>query len=90
MDFALSLGGSYLGSYSDTYTDTVDGTFIDDLYTDRLWLSDIRLAARLYPLGDSSRLRPYIGAGVGYFWFRDNWENEYSDTFEDPPVPGPS
>ena len=88
VDFALGFGGSYLGSHTETYTDTVDGTYIDDLYTDRLSVFDIRLAARLYPLGDSSRIRPYIGAGVGYFWFRDDWENEYSDTFEDPSFPG--
>ncbi len=84
VDFAFTVGGSYLGSQSETYTDFVDNTYIDDLYTDRLWLFDIRLAARLYPLGDSSRIRPYVGAGIGYFWFRDNWENEYSDTYEDP------
>jgi len=88
VDFALAFGGSFLGTHTETYTDTVDGTFIDDLYTDRLWLLDIRLAARLYPLGDSSRIRPYVGAGVGYFWFRDDWENEYSDTFANPSVPG--
>ncbi len=88
VDFALGFGGSYLGSHTEQYTDTVDGTYIDDLYTDRLSLFDIRLAARLYPLGDNSRIRPYIGAGIGYFWFRDYWENEYSDTFEDPYFPG--
>ncbi|MCL5280142.1 MAG: hypothetical protein M1376_09570 [Planctomycetes bacterium] len=89
VDFALGFGGSYLGSHTEEYTDTTpDGTFIDDLYTDRLSVFDIRLAARLYPLGDSSRIRPYVGAGVGYFWFRDNWENEYSDTFADPYTPG--
>jgi len=88
LDFALAFGGSSLGSYTETYTDTVDGTFIDDLYTDRLWLLDVRLAARLYPLGGRSRLRPYVGAGIGYFWFRDDWENDYSDTFEDPLFPG--
>ena len=88
VDFALGFGGSYLGSHTEQYTDTVDGVFIDDLYTDRLSVFDVRLAARLYPLGDSSRIRPYIGAGVGYFWFRDDWENEYSDTFEDPSFPG--
>ncbi len=84
VDFAFTVGGSYLGSNSETYTDFVDDTYIDDLYTDRLWLFDIRLAARLYPLGESRHIRPYVGAGVGYFWFRDNWENEYSDTFEEP------
>ena len=84
-DFALTFGGTYVGSYTETYTDTVDGTYIDDLYTDRLSLFDVRLAARLYPLGDSSPIRPYVGAGIGYFWFQDNWENEYSDTFEDHP-----
>jgi hypothetical protein len=88
VDFALAFGGSFLGTYRDTYTDFVDGIYIDDLYTDRLWLFDIRLAARLYPLGDSSRLRPYVGAGVGYFWFHDSWENDYSDTFEEPPGSG--
>ncbi len=90
VDFAFTVGGSYLGSQSETYTDLVDDTYINDLYTDRLWLFDIRLAARLYPLGDSSHIRPYVGAGVGYFWFRDNWENDYSDSFEDPPGSGSS
>lgn len=85
VDFAFTFGGTYIGSYHETYTDTVDGTYIDDLYTDRLSLFDVRLAARLYPLGDSSGIRPYVGAGIGYFWFQDNWENEYSDTFEDHP-----
>lgn len=85
VDFALTFGGTYVGSYHETYTDTVDGTYIDDLYTDRLSLFDLRLAARLYPLGDSNSIRPYVGAGIGYFWFRDNWENDYSDTFEDHP-----
>lgn len=88
VDFALGFGGSYLGSHTEEYIDTVDGTYIDDLYTDRLSVFDIRLAARLYPLGDRSRIRPYVGAGVGYFWFHDNWENDYSDTFEDPLFPG--
>ena len=88
VDFALGFGGSYLGSHTEQYTDTVDGTYIDDLYTDRLSIFDIRLAARLYPLGDSSRIRPYIGAGIGYFWFRDSLEDEYSSTFEDPYFPG--
>jgi hypothetical protein len=88
VDFALGFGGSYLGSHTEEYIDTVDGTYIDDLYTDRLSVFDIRLAARLYPLGDRSRIRPYLGAGIGYFWFRDNWENDYSDTFENPPLSG--
>jgi hypothetical protein len=89
VDFALTFGGSYIGSYHERYTDTTaDGTYIDDLYTDRLSLFDIRLAARFYPLGGSSPIRPYVGAGVGYFWFNDYWENEYSDTFEDPYRPG--
>ncbi|MCU0913307.1 MAG: outer membrane beta-barrel protein [Planctomycetes bacterium] len=88
VDFALTFGGSYLGSHTETYTDIVDDTLIDDVYTDKLWLFDIRLAARLYPLGDSSRIRPYVGAGVGYYWFLDNWHNDYSDTFEDPFFPG--
>jgi hypothetical protein len=88
VDFALGFGGSYLGSHTEEYIDTVNGTYIDDLYTDRLSVFDIRLAARLYPLGDHSRIRPYVGAGVGYFWFRDWYENDYSDTFEDPSFPG--
>jgi hypothetical protein len=89
VDFALAFGGSYLGTHTEEYTDTTaDGTFIDDLYTDHLSIFDIRLAARLYPLGDSSRIRPYVGAGVGYFWFHDWYDNDYSDTFEHPPLSG--
>lgn len=87
LDFAFAFGGSYAGTYNETYTETYeDGSYADDLYTDRLWLGDIRLAARLYPLGDHCRLRPYVGAGIGYFWFNDDWDNHYSTTYLDPPV----
>ncbi len=89
VDFALGFGGSYLGTHTEEFTDTTpDGTYIDDLYTDHLSIFDIRLAARLYPLGASSRIRPYVGAGVGYFWFHDWYDNDYSDTFEHPPLSG--
>lgn len=87
-DLAFTFGGSSLGSFSDYYADEVDGGFIEETYTDDLSVLDIRLAARLYPLGDASKIRPYVGAGVGYFWFLDYWEYEYAETFEDPLFPG--
>jgi hypothetical protein len=49
---------------------------------------DVRLAARLYPFGYDKSLRPYVGAGIGYFWLFDRWDYEYTDTFEDPYLPG--
>jgi len=88
LDFAFSFGGLSLGSFSDYYVDVVDDVIIEEFYDDKLGLLDIRLAARLYPLGDNSRIRPYVGAGIGYFWFLDRWEYEYAETFEDPFVPG--
>ncbi len=88
LDFAVTVGGSSLGSYDDDYVDVVDGTLIEEYYSDDLSLIDVRLAARLYPLGDSRPIRPYLGAGVGYFWFLDSWDDEYYETFEDPLDPG--
>jgi hypothetical protein len=88
LDFAFSLGGLSLGDYEDYYSDEVDGTLIEEYYNDALSVFDIRLAVRLYPLGDQSRLRPYVGAGVGYFWLHDWWEYERDETFEDPHFPG--
>lgn len=87
-DVAFTLGGSSLGSFETYYPDEVDGVFIDETYNDRLSLIDTRLAARFYPLGGASEIRPYVGAGVGYFWFLDQWEYEYAETFEDPEFPG--
>lgn len=87
-DFAFTFGGSPLGSYTDEYTDEVDGGFIDDTYHDSLSVLDIRMAARFYPLGDESEIRPYMGAGVGYFWFLDRWHDTYRDMVENPPGSG--
>ncbi len=86
-DVAFAFGGSSLGSFSETYTDYVDGVFIKDTYTDDLAVLDVRLAARLYPLGDASEVRPYIGAGIGYFWLLDSWHDTYTDTIQDPLFP---
>jgi hypothetical protein len=85
LDVAFTLGGSSLGSFETYYPDEVDGVFIDETYNDHLSLIDTRLAARVYPLGDASNIRPYVGAGVGYFWFLDQWDYEYAETFEDHP-----
>jgi hypothetical protein len=87
-DLALTVGGSSLGSFTTVYSDEFDGTFIDETYVDDLSIIDIRLAARLYPLGDAGEIRPYVGAGIGYFWFLDSWDYEYAETFEDPPFSG--
>ena len=87
-DLALTFGGSSLGSYHDEYAGFDDGVLIEEFYTDHYSLFDLRLAGRLYPLGDSSRLKPYVGAGIGYFWFLDSWEYEYYETYEDPYIPG--
>jgi len=88
LDFALVLGGSSLGSFDTEYVELVDDVLYEDYYTDDLSLLDVRLAARLYPFGDSHPIRPYIGAGVGYFWFLSSWESEHYQTFEDPGSPG--
>ena len=88
LDLAFSFGGSSLGKFSDDYVDVVDDVLIEESFTDRLFLLDVRLAARLYPLGDASDIRPYVGAGLGYFWFLDHYEDEYAETYEEPPFSG--
>ena len=88
LDFAFILGGSSLGTFRDSYAEIIDDVLYEDFYEDKLSLIDLRLAARLYPLGQSRPVRPYVGAGLGYFWFRDAWEDEYYETFEDPFFPG--
>lgn len=87
-DFAFTVGGSSLGSFTTEYADEVEGVFVEENYVDDLSIIDVRLAARLYPLGDASEIRPYVGAGLGYFWFLDRWDYEYAETFEDPLFPG--
>lgn len=89
IDFALSVGGSSLGEHEDAESGFYDdGTFWELYSTDQLSLIDVRLAARLHPLGQEGPLRPYLGAGLGYFWFIDSWEDEYYETIEDPEFPG--
>ena len=87
-DLALAFGGSSLGSFSETYIEYEDDVLMEDTYKDDLTVLDVRLAARLYPLGDNSEIQPYVGAGVGYFWLHDNWKETYTDTLEDPLYPG--
>lgn len=88
LDFALSVGGSSLGTHRDYYAEIVDGALIEESYKDVLSLLDIRLAARLHPFGQDGPLRPYLGAGIGYFWFLDSWSDRYYETIEDPYYPG--
>jgi len=87
-DLAFTFGGSSLGSFSTYYADEFDGVFVEEEYDDDLSVLDARLAARFYPLGNASRIRPYLGGGVGYFWFFDRWDYEYAETVEDPDFPG--
>lgn len=87
-DLALTFGGSSLGSFRDESTDFDDGVTIEESFTSDLALFDIRLVGRLYPFGDSSQLRPYVGAGIGYFWFLSCWQDVYRETMEDPHLPG--
>ena len=87
-DLALTFGGSSLGSYHDEFVGYDDDVLIEEYYTDRYSLFDLRLAGRLYPLGDNSWLQPFVGAGIGYFWFVDSWEYEYYETYEDPHIQG--
>jgi hypothetical protein len=87
LDVALAFGTSPLGSYDDDYVDVYDDGFIAEHYDDALSVFDVRLAARLYPLGDATEIRPYLGAGIGYFWLFDYWEYEYEETIDDPLFP---
>lgn len=87
-DLALSVGGASFGTYDSEYIDEIDGVFVEEYYSDSLSIIDVRLAARFYPLGDSSPIRPYVGGGLGYYWFLDFWDDEYYDTVEDPFFPG--
>jgi outer membrane protein W len=84
-DFAFSIGGSYMGEseFEDAYTN--GGVYYDDIYHDHISLIDLRLAARFYPLGSASVIRPYFGGGVGYFWLEDSWHDHYYTTFETSP-----
>jgi len=86
-DVALTLGGSSLGSYDDEYVGYEDDVLVEEYYTDSYTIIDLRLAARFYPLGNNSSIQPYVGAGIGYFWFHDSWEFEYFDTYEDQYIP---
>lgn len=88
LDFAFIFGGSSLGTVSDDLAYWDDDVFVEESYEDDLTILDLRLAARLYPFGDSEGIQPYVGAGVGYFWFIDRWEDTYAETVEDPMYPG--
>jgi hypothetical protein len=81
VDLAASFGFSPLGSLSDSSSDVEDGLLVDRWSHDDLQLFDLRLGARLFPLGHTrSIIAPYVGAGLGYFWFVDQWEDNISAT----------
>lgn len=87
-DFFLSVGGSPLGDseYVDSYES--GGNFYEDYYTDTFSMIDVRLGARLYPLGHNSSIRPHIGGGIGYYWLRDDYSDDYYTWVPDPLYPG--
>ena len=81
VDVAFTFGFSSLGSLSTGETREEDGLFIDAWSKDDLRLYDFRLAARYYPLGSGRRaLMPYLGAGLGYFRFEDEWKDTVTVT----------
>jgi hypothetical protein len=88
IDFALSMGGSGFGTLKTEDAYTEGGVYYDNLYKDNLYLLDIRLAARFYPLGSESVIRPYFGGGLGYFWLNDSYHDHYYTTVEDAHHPG--
>jgi hypothetical protein len=88
LDVAFAFGGSSLGAMCDDYAYHDDDVFVEESYDDHFYMLDVRLAARFYPLGGDQGLRPYVGAGLGYFWFLDKWDYEYAETYEDPLFPG--
>ena len=87
-DFFVSVGGSPLGDfeYVDTYDS--DGIFYEDDYSHTFSLIDVRLGARLYPLGHNSTIRPHVGGGIGYYWLRDHYDDDYYTWVPDPYSPG--
>jgi len=87
-DVAFTFGGSSLDSYSTDYVDYDGVTLIEQYINEDFSLFDVGLSARLYPFGDNEQVRPYIGAGIGYFWFLDSWDDEHYETVEDPFIPG--
>lgn len=87
-DLALTIGGSSLGSVHDDYADFQDDVLVEESFDDDLLLFDIRVAGRLYPFGYDRSVRPYLGAGIGYFWFLDRYDYEHAETFQDPLLPG--
>lgn len=82
LDFALSVGGSSLGTHRDREVEMYDGVLIETYFKDVLSLVDARLAARLHPFGQDGPFRPYLGAGIGYFWFIDSWHDRYYETVD--------
>jgi hypothetical protein len=88
LDLAFVFGGSSIGSMCDDYAYLDDDAYVEESFDDHFFVLDVRLAARFYPLGGDRGLRPYLGAGLGYFWFFDKWDYEYSETYEDPFDPG--
>jgi hypothetical protein len=88
LDFALIVGGSSLGELSDEISYFDEDVFVEEFYNDDLSLIDLRLAARLFPADPDSAFQPYVGAGLGYFWLIDQWEDRYAETIEDPLFPG--
>jgi hypothetical protein len=81
VDVAFTFGFSSLGSLSTGETSVEDDLIIDAWSKDNLRLYDIRLAARYYPLGSGRRaLMPYLGAGLGYFRFDDDWRDTVTVT----------
>lgn len=88
LDVYLAVGGSPLGSsdFADVYE--ADGVLYEDFYSDTFSLIDVRLGARLYPFGRHATIRPHVGGGIGYYWLRDSYDDQYYATTEDPLFPG--
>lgn len=79
------LGFSYYqGTTTSAYRDWTTGDGRDIAHTTRLEISDLT-AAFVYRFGDAG-LRPYLGAGGGFVWYRLSEEGSFID-FGSPELP---
>ncbi len=84
LDVEVSLA-TYDGKTTVAYRDYLDASGYEIRHLEQLELEPLTVAVVAYPFGRDRAIRPYVGAGAGFYWWRYRERGDFIDFSVDPP-----
>ncbi len=83
LDVEVSLA-TYDGRTTVAYRDWTDADGYEIAHLEQLEIDPLTIAVVAYPLGRDLALRPYVGVGAGFYWWRYRERGDFIDFSVDP------